>query len=67
MIGRNERTVVEALKKSDAIAIEFNGVRVQVRNQEFSHDVAIALQTHFIRADRELQKRQRNEKKTMDQ
>lgn len=67
MIGKNERIVVEALKKSDTIAIEFNGVRIRVRNHEFSHDVAIALQAHYIRAERELNKRQRNGKNILDQ
>ncbi len=33
----------------DRVSIHFNDITVYVRNGEFSHDVAIALQAHFNR------------------
>ena len=49
MINRNERILVEALRHSDRVSIRFDDITVYVRNGEFSHDVATALQTHFNR------------------
>lgn len=49
MITRNERIIVEAVKRASSMSIRFNGVEIYVRNGEFSHDVAIALQSHFNR------------------
>lgn len=44
MITRNERIIVEAVRRASSMSIRFNGVEIYVRNGEFSHDVAIALQ-----------------------
>lgn len=49
MITRNERIIVEAVRRASSMSIYFNGVEIYVRNGEFSHDVAIALQSHFNR------------------
>lgn len=49
MITRNERIIVEAVRRASSMSIRFNGVEIYVRNGEFSHDVAIALQSHFNR------------------
>lgn len=49
MITRNERIIVEAVRRASSMPIRFNGVEIHVRNGEFSHDVAIALQSHSNR------------------
>lgn len=49
MITPAERVLVEALRRSSSISIRFGDCEVRVRNGEFSHDVAIALQSHLNR------------------
>lgn len=49
MINRNERIMVEVLRHAERVSIRFEDITVYVRNGEFSHDVAIALQAHFNR------------------
>lgn len=49
MITPAERVLVEALRRSSSISIRFGDCEVKVRNSEFSHDVAIALQSHLNR------------------
>lgn len=44
-----ERVLVEALRRSSSISIRFGDCEVKARNSEFSHDVAIALQSHLNR------------------
>ena len=53
MLTRNERVLVEAIRRADTITIIVPGDgrtgdgRIRIQSKTVSHDVAIALQTHF--------------------
>lgn len=42
-----ERICVEKVRKADSVVIEVGELRVRVRGGQVSHDIALALQTHF--------------------
>ena len=55
MLTRNERILVEAIRQSPCVEIVIPGydgitgdTRIKIRSRKVSHDVALAVQSHFV-------------------
>ena len=55
MLTKNERIIVEAIRNAPSVTIVIPGydgitgeTRIKVNSKKVSHDVALAVQTHFM-------------------
>ena len=58
MLTRNERIIVEAIRNAPSVTIVIPGdgmtgdTRIKIANKKVSHDVALAVQSHFVNLSR---------------